>query len=403
MRCAVLCLLVLVSGCGWPLRSALISEVHGRIDPIDGFEDVRGVDGYPSESMQASFDESIAKLAATDAKENGRRAYDMLVLSSGGVNGAFGAGILTEWSVRGDRPEFWFVTGVSVGALMAPFAFAGPQFDDRLESLFRRIESSDLHEEKGVLGSVLWDESLMDSSPLRRSIDRAIDMELVEAIAEGHEAGRRCFVGSTNLDVGDFVVWDLGAIATRRSEEAMELIKRVLAASAAIPVVYPPVRFQLGGRDELHVDGAVMRPLFIPQNVFDGYASAEKAEISWDDVDATLYVVHNGSLRPRPVDVQRETLAIAMRTVMMMSYTMVSEHILHLYMLSRAWGGRVPFSDPPGWGRALGGIVWSGRHGAAVLPRAGPDAPGRRLGHGSAGLRRARRSRAHEPGSCEGG
>ena len=108
------------------------------------------------------------------------------------------------------------MTGVSVGALMAPFAFAGSEYDDRLETLFRRIATTDLHNEKGVLTSVLWDESLMDNSPLRKSVQNAVDMELLEAVARRHEAGGRCLVGTTNLDVGDFVIWDLGAIATRR-------------------------------------------------------------------------------------------------------------------------------------------------------------------------------------------
>lgn len=339
--------LLLLSACGLPLRSALIDVEPGEIRPLDGFPEVRAADGYPSPAFQGSFDTAIAQLAATPLPEDGRRDYPMLVLSSGGVNGAFGAGILTGWSRRGDRPEFWLVTGVSVGALMAPFAFAGPEFDDRLETLFRRIAPEDMHEEKGVMSSVLWDESLMDNAPLAESIAEGIDMELLDAVARGHQAGRRLYVGSTNLDTGSFVVWDMGAIASRRSEAALDLFRKVLRASASIPVVYPPVRFPLADRDELHVDGAVVRPLFIPQNVFDGYESAAKAGIRWDDVDATLYVVHNGSLRPCPVEVERDTLAIAMRTVTMMSHTMVSEDVLHLYMLSRAWGAEFQFLTMP--------------------------------------------------------
>ncbi len=339
--------LVVAAGCGWPLRTAIVSERHGVVAPIAGFEDVRGIDGYPSDAIQANFDAAVAELARTDPGLRGRRAYDMLVLSSGGVNGAFGAGILTEWSRRGDRPDFWLVTGVSVGALLAPFAFAGPAFDARIEQLFRRIEPQDMHREKGLLASVLWDESLADNRPLRASIAEAVDRSLLEAVATKHEQGRRLFVGSTNLDVGDFVVWDMGAIAVRRTDEALELFRRVLTASASIPVVYPPVRFTHDDRDELHADGAVMRPLFVPQNVFDGYLSAERAGISWDDVDVTMYVIHNGSLRPCPVDVQRDTLGIALRTVTMMSYTMVSEHVLHLYLLSRAWGAEFRFVTMP--------------------------------------------------------
>lgn len=343
----LLTVLLAAGACGWPLRTAALAEQHGAVQPLPGFEDVRAVDGYPDARFQASFDDAIAAFAATRPPPGGRRAFDMLVLSSGGVNGAFGAGILTGWTARGDRPDFWVVTGVSVGALMAPFVFAGPRYDARLEELFRRIEPASLHREKSVLASVLWDESLADNAPLREAIARNVDGELMRAVAARHAEGRRCYVGSTNLDIGHFCVWDLGAIASRGTPEALALMRDVLVASSAIPVVYPPVRFSHGDRDELHVDGAVVRPLFIPQNVFDGYASATRTGMSWDDVDATLYVVNNASLRPCPLHVQRDTLAIATRTVMMMSYTMVLEHLLQLFMLSRAWGAEFRFHTVP--------------------------------------------------------
>lgn len=343
-----LALALLAASCGWPSRYASLAEFPTELVPMEGYEDVRAVDGYPNAAFQASFDEAIAHLAVTPLPEDGRRDFDMLVLSSGGVNGSFGAGILTAWSQRGDRPTFDTVTGVSVGALMAPFAFAGPEFDHRLEELFRHINPGDLHYEKGVVTSVLWDESLADNRPLKRLVERGVDDDLMEAIAAGHAAGRRLYVGSTNMDIGQFCIWDLGAIATRGTEQAKQLLRDVLVASASIPVVYPPMRFAVGGKDELHSDGAVTRPLFMPQNVFDGYLSAERAGVSWDDIDATLYVVHNGSLRACPTDVQRDTLAIATRTVTMMSYTMVAEHILNLYLLSRAWGAQFRFHTLPG-------------------------------------------------------
>lgn len=338
---------LLAAACGWPSRSAALAEPPTSLLPLPGFEDVRAVDGYPNAAFQESFEAAIASFARTPVPADGRRNFDMLVLSSGGVNGSFGAGILTGWTRRGDRPDFRAVTGVSVGALMAPFVFAGPEYDHRLEELFRRIQPDSLHREKDVLTSVLWDESLTDNAPLKASIARWVDEPLLRAVAARHAEGRRCWVGSTNLDIGHFCVWDLGAIASRGTPEALELFRSVLTASSAIPVVYPPVLFRHGDRDELHADGAVIRPLFIPQNVFDCHLAAERAGLNWDDVDTTMYVVHNGSLRPCPVDVQRDTLEIAIRTVTMMSYTMVQEHVLHLYMLSRVWGAQFRFHTLP--------------------------------------------------------
>ncbi len=350
MRTLSLLALFALAACGWPARAAYILEPRGRVVPIEGFEDVRAVDGYRSAAFQRSFDE-VALRAAARAKDrdadSGKPQVNMLVLSSGGVNGAFGAGILTEWTQRGDRPEFDLVTGVSVGSLIAPFAFAGPEFDGRIEQLFRRIDPTDLHREKGLITSVMWDESLMDNRRLRGSIERGVDQELIEAVADRHETGGRCYVGTTNLDMGEFVIWDIGAIATRRNEAAVELIRKVLTASASIPVVYPPVRFEHGQRDELHVDGAVMRPLFLPESVYDCHVSATNAGIDWHDFDVTTYVIHNGSLRSRPVHVQRDTLGIATRTVTMMSYTMVADHVLHLFMLTRVWNANFRFLTMP--------------------------------------------------------
>lgn len=343
-----------LGACGFPSRQERLPKSQRNLATIDGFEEVRAIDGFPNEAFQESFDACIAAFAAAAPSQspegpagNGRQ-FPMLVLSSGGVNGAFGAGILTAWSrAEPQRPKFWLVTGVSVGALMAPFVFAGPEFDGHLERLFRHIAPGSMHYQKTMFSSVLWDESLMDNEPLRQAIEREATMELLEAVAVEHESGRRLMVGSTNLDSGAFVVWDLGRIATKRSKEALQLFRDVLRASVSIPVLYPPTLFETELGSELHADGAVVRPLFIPQDVFDVFESAEKAELDWEAVDATLYVIHNGSLRPAGVAVQRDTISIAMRTVTMMSYTMVSEHILHLYMLARAWKAKFRYRSMP--------------------------------------------------------
>lgn len=338
--------LSLLSACGLPSRSALLLEKKGTLPELPNYSGVRAIDGFENEAFQDSFDEAMEKFVERPIPEDGRRDFDILVLSSGGVNGSFGAGILQGWSSREEgRPDFEIVTGVSVGSLLAPFAFAGSEFDARVEKLFRRLNPEDLHESKGALTAAIFDESLLDNTPLRELIERGIDQELVDAIVKGHDEGRRLYVGSTNLDLGEFVVWDLGAVAKTGGDDAVPMIRKILAASASIPVAYPPTRFEVEGsdKDELHVDGAVIRPLFLPQGVFDGYQSAKDVGLSWDDVDATMYVITNGSLRSLPAEVERDTFDIAMRSIVLMSYTMIGEDILHLYMLSRVWGAEFRF------------------------------------------------------------
>lgn len=337
----------LLASCGAPGRNGDLDLEHSFLAALDGFADVRAVDGYANENFQASFDDAFAQFASSPTGDDGRHNFDVLVLSSGGVNGAFGAGILTGWTESGNRPDFRLITGVSVGALMAPFAFAGSDFDDRLERLFRSISPDDLHDDSGFIQGAIWGESLLDNSALIERIARAVDLTLLDAVAHEHSLGRRCYVGSTNLDSGQFVIWDLGAIASRGTIEALHLFRRVLQASASIPVVYPPVRFGEGDKDELHVDGAVMHPMFLPQGVFDARRSAALAGVDEADVNTTMYVVHNGSLLPRPTRVDRSTLDIAAQAVNLMTYTMVAEDILHLFVISQVWNARFQFLTLP--------------------------------------------------------
>ena len=336
-RFALLWIVGLLVACGHPLRTAAIPERPDDLPLLTGFDGVRAVDGFPSPVLQESFDRSFAAFAQTPPSSDGKRHLDSLILTAGGPNGAFGAGVLTAWTERGDRPEFWFVTGVSVGALLAPFAFAGPAFDERVEEVFGSIAPEDLHHAKATLPAVLWGESLLDNAALRSLIARGFDRELMRAVAAGHAEGRRLAVGTTNLDTGRFIIWDLGAIASRDTDAALQLCRDILEASAAVPVLYPPVLLETGEADELHVDGSVVRPFFIPQNVADDYVSTQRAGLDIETVASRIFVLNNRALGPAPAAVQRDTLEVAKRTVALMAQTMVAEHLLHLNLLARAW------------------------------------------------------------------
>ena len=338
---------LVAAACGLPDREAAIPVERGVTLPLEGFDAIRAVDGYPNEGFQASLDRQAATLAKEPAGGDGRRSVNLLVLSSGGINGAFGAGILNGWTARGDRPRFDVVTGVSVGGLLAPFAFVGSEYDETIAEIFQRLVPSDLHEPKGTL-SALYGESVMDNTPLRNKIDQIVDRALLEAVARRHDEGGRCYIGSTNIDTGEFIVWDMGKIASYGTSEALELFKKVLTASASIPVVYPPVRFAIDDRrDEMHVDGAAIRPLFLPLNVASTLTATRGAGVDLDRVDYNLYVLHNGSLQAERTKVARSTLEISTRAVYMMGYMLVSQHILDLYISARASGARFNFVAIP--------------------------------------------------------
>ncbi len=184
-----------------------------------------------------------------------------LVLSSGGSDGAFGAGLLNGLTAGGKRPDYSVVTGVSTGALIAPFAFAGPRYDEALRDAFTKVTAADIYE-AGRTG-----ESFVDSWPLRDFIAKEITPELFADIAAAHRSGRLLLVATYNLDAERAVIWNMGAIAAHGGKDALDLFRSVLLASAAIPGGFPPVLINVeanGKRfQEMHADGGLGGQFFV--------------------------------------------------------------------------------------------------------------------------------------------
>lgn len=201
------------------------------------------------------------------------RQFDMgsdqvnwLVLSGGGQNGAFGAGLLVGWTDSGERPVFDAVTGVSTGALIAPFALLGPEYDEALEEAYTAYSTSDLVRRRGLL-TALQSDAMANTTGLRRMIERYVDQEMVDEIERIYnEEGRTVSVATTNLDTMRPVVWRLSAMAASGHPDRVKMIQTVLLASAAIPAAFPPVFIEVDVRgrrfDEMHVDGGTTTQLF---------------------------------------------------------------------------------------------------------------------------------------------
>ena len=212
-----------------------------------------------------------------------------LTLSSGGEDGAFGAGVLLGLSAAGKRPDFKVVTGVSSGALMAPFAFAGSRYDEALKKAYTTVTAADIFEAGGSTG-----ESFVLSWPLRDFIAKQMTPELMADIATAYRAGRRLFVVTTNLDAERFVVWNMGAIAAHGGEDARKLFVQVLLASASVPGGFPPVLIDVeaGGKRfaEMHVDGGLGGQFFVAPHAFLATTSDYRLPAS------ALYIVVNTGL-----------------------------------------------------------------------------------------------------------
>ncbi len=222
-----------------------------------------------------------------------------LSISGGGADGAFGAGLLKGWSESGQRPEFWIVTGISTGAMIAPFAFLGSDYDDELEELYTSMSTSDLINRRGIISGLTGD-ALADTTPLMNILKRVIDKRMVDQIAKQRQRGRRLLIGTTNLDAQRPVIWNIGEIALKGTPESRQLIRDVILASASIPVAFPPVRIQVSVGDEvydeLHVDGGTSSQVFLYPAAINIQTTAERIGLTGK---ITTYVIRNGLLKPR--------------------------------------------------------------------------------------------------------
>ncbi|HKQ98459.1 MAG TPA: patatin-like phospholipase family protein [Candidatus Polarisedimenticolia bacterium] len=235
---------------------------------------------------------------------------NFLAISGGGDNGAFGAGLMKGWSASGSRPEFKLVTGVSTGALIAPFAFLGPAYDDTLKSLYTEISMKDVAIERWMLSGI-YHEAMADNTPLRQLVEKSIDRRVIEAIAAEDAKGRILLVGTTNLDLRRPVIWNITKIARAGAPGSLELVQKILIASAAIPGTFPPVMIEVeaGGKryEEMHVDGGATAQVFV-------YPAAIKLnEVA--ERERTLYIIRNARLDPEWSQVDRRTLSIALRAI----------------------------------------------------------------------------------------
>lgn len=308
--------ILLASGCATLPRNP--APVQSQpLATIPGMPDVRGWAGFPSQALMEDFRLSMRQESARDfpVETGGAVQYPYLALSGGGANGAFGAGFLNGWTTSGKRPVFKMVTGVSTGALMAPFVFIGPLGDEALEHFYTTTSNDDVFVAGSVFMAFMRRDSMADTAPLAGLIAQQVDQELLRKVAAEHKRGRRLYMGTVDLDTRRFVIWNMGRIAEYDNEQALALFRQVMLASASIPVAFPPALFEveLEGRryDEMHVDGFVGANLFLHVGTFDPTAIIRAHGRGAPHED--IYVIHNGQLTPPASPTERSIGGIASR------------------------------------------------------------------------------------------
>jgi hypothetical protein len=242
-----------------------------------------------------------------------------LAISGGGADGAYGAGVINGWTQSGKRPEFAVVTGASIGALIAPYVFLGPRYDQTVRDNLTGITAADVFEDHRT------GESLLDSWPLKRMIEKRVTPELLKEIAAEYQKGRRLLVVTTNLDAGRRVIWNMGAIAAKGDDKALKLFRDVLLASSSIPGLFQPVAINVEANgktfSELHLDGTITAPFFVaPEKSFGPGGSGVPTK--------QVYVIVNSKLTSEFAMPEHNTVSILGRTIGMALVTGLRTELL---------------------------------------------------------------------------
>ena len=275
-------LILLLAACSGVVRNPMPVDVYQQATVL-GRGDLRF---WASEDFSPAWMalENVSKEKLREiSPSNPAHKHNYLAISGGGANGAYGAGLLVGWSHLGTRPEFTMVTGISTGALTAPFAFLGERYDDQLREVYTTLDTSSILE-LGNIFNVLSTDAVTDVTPLKNTIQKYVTDDMIADIAAEHRRGRILLIGTTNLDAGEAIYWNIGRIANTGHPDAAALIRDVLRASASIPGVFPPVYIKAqtpDGKtyDEMHVDGGTSAQMFL-----------YPPRLDWDRVTSLLNV-----------------------------------------------------------------------------------------------------------------
>jgi hypothetical protein len=337
---AALCLLLLAGCTSLTRRDAVPVAVQERASVL-GLSGVRyWADRDPSDFLAdatAAYERELAAWRAA-GNQGPLPPAEYLAVSGGGEDGAFGAGLLCGWTAAGTRPVFKGVTRISTGALTAPFAFLGPDYDDELRAVYTETAAADILRPRSYIAAILQD-GAADTTPLRRTIAKYIDQRVLDAIAAEHAKGRILLVGTTNLDARRPIIWNLGEIAASGRPGALGLVHSILVASAAIPGAFPPVLIEaeVDGKpyQEMHVDGGASAQVFLYPPQLDLRRRSRERGISRERL---VYIIRNARLDPDWAQVERRTLSIAGRAVSSLIQTQGVGDLYRIYIATQRDG-----------------------------------------------------------------
>jgi hypothetical protein len=293
---------LLLAGCASPPERVLSQKAPAYAALPNGHDPLNPDKLSPLYVSAAAGEQNVIRLL----ERKGGRPLNILSLSGGGQNGAFGAGLLIGWRESGQRPAFDMVGGVSTGALLATHALLGTPADDaQLEEMYTKITKKDVHNERGIFSLAFGADSLSDTAPLRALLAKFITAETLQRVAAAYSDNRYLIVGTTNIDYGQTWVWNMSLIA---KDGNLELYRKVLLASASFPIVFPPVEID----GHLFVDGAARSNVVIA-----GLGGTERPSPP-PYGPGNIFLVDNGRLHSPPEALRRALGDVAATTVSVM-------------------------------------------------------------------------------------
>ena len=319
---------------------AVPAELTAKAE-IPGMPGVRYVAGGDMSGLVRAAFESLKREQDEYAKKGHKGALPPAVyvaISGGGDNGAYAAGLLNGWTASGTRPEFKLVTGISTGALIAPFAFLGPKYDATLKEVYTTIAPKDVVAPRSFIAGIMGD-AMADNAPLWQLTRKSVTPEFLKEIAAEYAKGRFLLIGTADLDARRPIIWDMGKIASYGTPEANHLFVSLMIASASIPGGFPPTMIDVeadGKRyQEMHVDGGTMAQVFAyPASI----RVSELAATTGVQRERRLYIIRNARLDPDWAQVERNTMSIAGRAVASLIHTQGIGDLYRIYATAQRDG-----------------------------------------------------------------
>ena len=335
-------LAAMLPGCSTPVRGPAVPLGRTTEASVLGIPNERFFPFYGTEPLEAEFTAATDRLRRAQglAPDADLPEVQLLAVSGGGENGAFGAGLLCGWSDYGNRPVFELVTGVSTGALTAPFAYLGSSYDPQLRTVYTELKASSVLERR-ALTAALFDDAMADNSPLFKTISIYLNESMLVALGRSYDEGRLLLIGTSDLDAQQPVIWNIGAIAKSGHPRALDTIRRILLASAAIPGAFPPTLFDVSldgvAYQEMHVDGGAFAQAFLYPA---GVTRQRRARMAGDRrvMPARAFVIRNGRLDPDWAATERSTMGIAARAISTMIAASGINDVIRMYNATRRDG-----------------------------------------------------------------